>query len=301
MGLMDLRRVRSFVAVAEELHFRRAAERLYVTQPVVSEHVRKLESELGVQLFERTSQFVRLTEAGAAFLVDVRGLLARAAEIEEAARRARDVSLTRLRVGLTPDVLPATLPDALRTLRERHGPGHVQLRVDGCRRLLDDVRDGRADAAIVVLPAPVSGFRVTPIATERAAVVAATARGRPGVPLAWAELAAESLFVLARATSPGFHDSVTARFVAQGLHPRLVDHPAPALEQLLLDVSATGRRAIVPASAGSRLALLGTLLTPVAGGVVAQVAAVSRDEPVAPVLAAFLTALTAAPGLRAAA
>ncbi|WP_170179363.1 LysR family transcriptional regulator [Solirubrobacter pauli] len=295
---MDLRRVRSFVAVAEELHFRRAAERLYVTQPVVSEHVRKLESELGVQLFERTSQFVRLTEAGAAFLVDVRGLLAQAAEIEEAARRARDVSATRLRVGLTPDVLPAALPGALRTLRERHDLGPVQLRVDGCGRLLDDVQHRRADAAIVVLPAPVGGFRVVPVATEHAAVVAATARGRP---VAWAELAAEPLFVLARATSPGFHDSVTASFVAEGLHPRLVDHPAATLEQLLLDVSATGRRAIVPASAGARLAMLGTLLTPVAGGVAAHVAVVSRDEPVAPGLAAFVAALTAATGLRAAA
>ena len=84
---MDLRRVKYFVTVAEELNFRRAANRLYVTQPVVSEQIRKLETGLGVQLLERSPQFVRLTEAGAAFLIDARRLLAHAMEAEEAARR----------------------------------------------------------------------------------------------------------------------------------------------------------------------------------------------------------------------
>src|SRR5919205_1661607 len=81
---MELRHLRYFVAVAEELHFRRAAERLYVAQPAVSEQVRKLESELGVRLFDRTHRSVSLTEAGVALLEEARPVL-RHAGIAQAA------------------------------------------------------------------------------------------------------------------------------------------------------------------------------------------------------------------------
>src|SRR5262249_31753011 len=114
VSAMDLRRVKYFIAVAEELNFRRAADRLYVTQPVVSEHIRKPAAELAVQLLVRTPQYVRLTEAGAAFLVDARRLLAQAEEVEDTARRTRDIAGGRVRVGLTPDLLPPLLVDAVR-------------------------------------------------------------------------------------------------------------------------------------------------------------------------------------------
>src|ERR1700756_5605583 len=103
---MELRHLRYFVAVAEELHFRRAAERLHVAQPAVSEQVRKLEDELGVRLLHRTQRSVSLTDAGAAMLDEARMVLQQADRAVAAARDARESAAVRLRVGYLPDSLP---------------------------------------------------------------------------------------------------------------------------------------------------------------------------------------------------
>src|SRR5258705_10857258 len=96
---MELRHLRYFVAVAEELHFRRAAERLYVAQPAVSEQVRKLEEELGVRLFDRTQRKVSLTVAGSALLEEARRVLRQAELAQLAARNATEGANEQLRIG----------------------------------------------------------------------------------------------------------------------------------------------------------------------------------------------------------
>src|SRR3954453_11033251 len=110
---MELRHLRYFVAVAEELHFRKAAERLHIAQPAVSEQIRKLEQELGVTLFNRSRRSVALTPAGTAFLEEARHVLRHAEGARQAARNAVDRATTRPRIGNLPPSLPVSVPRAL--------------------------------------------------------------------------------------------------------------------------------------------------------------------------------------------
>lgn len=98
---MELRRLRYFVAVAEELHFSRAAERLHIGQPPLSQQIQLLEEELGVRLLERTRRWVKLTEAGRLFLEDARRILALSEQAAENARRAERGEVGELRIGFT--------------------------------------------------------------------------------------------------------------------------------------------------------------------------------------------------------
>src|ERR1700733_8569455 len=114
---MELRHLRYFVAVAEELNFRRAAARLRVAQPAVSSQIRALEEELGARLFERTTRSVLLTPAGRVFLAEARGVIGAASQAEQSARKAHHGIVGTLRLGV---ITPATSPRLASVLRHFH-------------------------------------------------------------------------------------------------------------------------------------------------------------------------------------
>src|SRR5829696_7497266 len=143
---MELRQLKYFVAVAEELHFRRAAERLYVAQPAVSEQIRKLEAELDVRLFDRTNRRVEMTEAGAALLEEGRRVLAQAEAAQLAARNARDRAGARLRIGYVPDALPAIVPHALQMLAGAGARLDISMVSGPAVRMIQHLHDGQLDA-----------------------------------------------------------------------------------------------------------------------------------------------------------
>jgi DNA-binding transcriptional LysR family regulator len=295
---MELRHLRYFVAVAEELHFRRAAERLHVAQPAVSEQIRKLEAELGVLLLHRTQRSVVLTEAGTVLLEDARRILRQTDAAQRATRRARDGILSRLRIGYVPDALPATMPRALRHLRASTPAVQVELEAGSARPLLADLRADRLDAVLVSLPAPVVGLRLDEVGYEVAVVAMASDRlapGAVGVSLTLEELAGEPLLLMAREVNPAFYDAVVGAFRAAELAPTLIESGEPQVEHVLLEVAAGTGVALVPSSVADRIRTPGVTYAALAGEAPGcSVVLVTRDEQPGMPVAALLHAVTSA-------
>jgi DNA-binding transcriptional LysR family regulator len=277
---MELRHLRYFVAVAEELHFRRAAERLHVAQPAVSEQIRKLEAELGVTLLNRTHRHVSLTIAGAALLEEARVVLRQADIAVRVTRTARQEQLARLRIGYIADSLPASIPQALAKFRTAAPGIEVLLEGGPAPRLAKDVRSGTLDLAVVCLPAPVSDLRVASLGTETA-VAALPAADR----LAWyprvspAQIGERPLVLLPRAHNPAFHDGVVAAWRTAGLMPAYLDTAQPDIGHAQLAVAAGAGVALLPASSAERVSVPGVRIVPLEPCFSCEVAIISRREP----------------------
>jgi DNA-binding transcriptional LysR family regulator len=276
---MELRHLRYFVAVAEELHFRRAAERLYVAQPAVSEQVRKLEVELGVRLFDRTHRSVALTAPGAALLEEARRVLHQADVAQRAARNAGRRELGRLRVGYLADALPPAVPKALAYFRTAAPGIEVILESGRPLQLIDDVRQGRLDLAVVSLPAPVTGLRVMPLGEDVGVAALPESHAMSREPeLDPRRIADSALLLLPRVANSAFHDSVIACWREAGLTASPVEMPEPLVEHLLLAVAAGGGIGVLPAAAAARHSLPGVRFVPLSPAPANEVAAVTRDE-----------------------
>jgi DNA-binding transcriptional LysR family regulator len=261
---MELRHLRYFVAVAEELHFRRAAERLHVAQPAVSEQIRKLEAELGVTLLRRNHRNVSLTEAGAAMLLEARRVLHQAEVAERAAKQADRRAAVRLRFGYTLDCLPPAVARALRGFNGSMPGIELALHAGTTPSLVEDVREGRLDVAAVPLPAPTSGLRATPVTREGSvAAVPLMHRFADPAELEIDQLADSTLLMMPRTVNPSFFDGVLAACRSAGFSPSLQESHEPRVESLLMEVALGHGVALLPASASDRYSLAGVRYVPV--------------------------------------
>jgi DNA-binding transcriptional LysR family regulator len=149
---MELRQLRSFVVVAEELHFRRAADRLHLAQPSVSQHIRSLEAELGVRLFERNRRGATLTAAGATLYTEARDLLSRAEAAAALTRAAASGQRGRLRVSLSRSLtggVPGAIVDAYRS---RYPEVELELMLGTTMLHVEQLHAGEIDAGFVRPP-----------------------------------------------------------------------------------------------------------------------------------------------------
>ncbi|MGW7529688.1 LysR family transcriptional regulator [Streptomyces sp. NPDC054783] len=173
MNDLEVRQLRYFVAVAEELHFGRAAERLGMAQPPLSRAIRQLERQLGVRLLERTTRQVRLTPAGEVFLRDARTALD---AVAAAGRRARHAGqpVPRLRLALRADYDAGLLPQILTAYQGEAAATPVELVMSG-KEQAQALRHGRADVTLLYAPFDDRGLDVEVVLTEPGVVVLAAA------------------------------------------------------------------------------------------------------------------------------
>ncbi|MFH9674283.1 LysR family transcriptional regulator [Streptomyces sp. NPDC017405] len=243
--------LRSLLTLAEELHFGRAAARLYLTQPALSQQIRTLERRLGVQLFARTSRRVQLTPLGQALLPLVRNVVGAADELRHAARQPSDDKHGLvLRVGLTDcaAALGATRR-VIATLTTLHPGLEVDFQVLDLVEQATALSVGKVDAAFAYLPVP-DGFCAEPLTTEPRVVCLSATDPLAGLAtLRLADLAGRPMVSLAPGVS-----SVERRFWAMDPRPdgsrvRYSDHHVSRVESLLSAVSFDGAVAFLPAVA----------------------------------------------------
>jgi DNA-binding transcriptional LysR family regulator len=285
---MELRQLRYFVTLAGELHFGRAARRLSITQPPLSQAIRKLEGELGVRLFERTRRRVALTRAGVVFLGEASATLSRATQAVEAAQLADQGATGRLAVGYVAATAYTLLPLLLRDYAHAF-PG-VRLDLQELTRPQQFEALHREDIDVGLLRPPVPDAEFDSETILREQFVLALPAAHPLAALRRVPLArlADQPFVMYPRT-PGFvfHDLVIGWCMRAGFKPRVAQE-ANQTHTVLGLVSAGIGVAFVPTSAGI-FRLAGVAYRPLREKTpVAQTAAVWRRGDSSPALAAFL-------------
>jgi DNA-binding transcriptional LysR family regulator len=268
--MIDLRRLRAFVAVAEEGHVTRAAERLGMRQPPLTRLIQALEAELGATLLQRLPRGVRPTQAGLALLAEARIVLARAEGVADVVRRAARGEQGSLAVGFTSSAgLHPFVPTVLRKFREKAPGVVVSLEEAGSTELVDAILRERLDAAFVRSEVgDAHGVRLEPVLIEPMAVALPSGHRLatdPSAPLCLTALAGEPFVLYRRPSGPGLYDAILAACRQAGFSPTILQE-APRLPATLSLVEAGLGISLIPASM-RRLAGAGVTVRPLAASV----------------------------------
>ncbi len=300
----DLRQWRYFVAVADERHFGRAAERLSMTQPPLSQAIRALEDALGVALFARTKRSVELTAVGAALLPDVRRLIAAADALPPLAQSLARGEAGSLALAFVSTADYGLLPQLLREFGARYPHVRLQLAEATSDVQIEELVAGRIDAGLVIPPVPprhAASLSYLPVLREplvvampaEAAEVAEVADAADAAdaaadaPVRIADIASLPLVIFPRRLAPGFYDIITGCYGAAGVTPR-IGQEAIQMQTIVSLVSAGMGVALVPQSLRN-LRRTGVVYRALADPApVVETGLVWRTDDVSPVLAGFI-------------
>lgn len=263
---MDLRRLRYFVAVAEESSFSRAARRLRIAQPPLSKQVKLLEEELGVLLFERTGRGVRMTEAGETLLGETRRIFAQVEGTVRAVRRVGRGEVGRLTLGFVPSSSNEVLPAVLRAFRERYPKVELFLREMRPDRVVQRLHENQIDVGFLYLPLEDATLNVECVSREP--LVLALPEKHPLAPqerVDLADLADEPFILPARyERMPGLYAQVTGACHQAGFVPNAVQKDVWLMQTIVGLVAGGIGVALVPASVRN-LRRRGVVYKPVLG------------------------------------
>jgi len=247
---LELRQLRYFVTVAEELHFGRAAQRLHMTQPPLSQTIAALEETLGAPLFLRTRRQVELTPAGAALLPEARRLLAQAAGMPELVRRAAAGESGRLALSFVTPADYSVLPPLLRDYSAAFPHVELVLQEATTDVQIDDLLHGRIDAGLLIPPLPDKAQALLDLAIVlKEALVLCAPQGilPPDGPIALGALPRLPLIIFPRKSAPALYDAILSCFHDAGITPA-IGQEAIQMQTIVSLVSAGMGLALVPQS-----------------------------------------------------
>lgn len=245
---MELRHLRYFVAVAEERNFTRAAQRLNIAQPPLSRQIQQLEETLGVQLLERNSRPLKLTETGKFFYSHAAQLLSQTAELESMTRRVGNIERS-LSVGFVGSTLYGMLPKIIRRFRDENTTVELSLHEMSTMDQIRALKDGRIDVGFGRIRHEDANIRRVILREEK--MIVAFPEGHPlsvAKPIiALRDLVNETLIIFPKTPRPSYADQVLAAFQDRALKPRRI-YEVRELQIALGLVAAGEGISIVPSS-----------------------------------------------------
>lgn len=286
---MDMRRLRYFVVVAEEQNFSRAAERLHMAQPPLSDQIKRLEQALGVVLFDRSSRGARLTKAGELLLVEARRLLVQADQTAALVRRAGQGEVGRLTLGFVPSASNSVLPPVLSRFRERYPDVQLYLQEMNPDWLVAGLHEGRIDVSFFYLPFQDRALAHEPVSREPLVVALPASHAMASEDeIDLSDLADQPFVLPARYRMLGLYGQVVSACRDAGFEPEAVQKEVWLMQTIVALVAGGLGVALVPASL-QNLSRAGVVYRPVRDlSPTVEMGVVWRRDERNPVVATFL-------------
>ncbi|MEO0801051.1 MAG: LysR family transcriptional regulator [Cyanobacteria bacterium J06642_2] len=219
---MELRDLRCFVVLCEELHFRRAAERLHLSQPPLTRLIGRLEQELGVSLFTRTTRSVKLTDSGRVLLAEAKELLSHADEVARRVRHGTADASKRLRISYVPLALYTVLPQLLDRCREEFAAIELDVVQRTTNASLDELHRAEVDIGFVYMPVYSPVLETKVVYREAMRLAVPTVHPLADKTAVSLKAFADEIFILhPRAENPAMYDDILGCFQAAGFSPRI--------------------------------------------------------------------------------
>ena len=261
---MELRQLKYFIAVAEELHFGRAAESLHLSQPALTKQIQALEDSLKIQLLKRTKHSCHLTMAGQKFLEKARRILEEIEESIQVTRQVADGQMGRVRIGFTEATLYSLAPNIFKTYREHYPQVNLILTSSGTEANVEALRTYRIDVGFVYLPIREPSLSVYPLYEEAyVAALPSSHRLARQKEISLQSLANQPLIFYPRSLAPVLYAYFIQCCEQAGFLPNIVQEAEPSQTSLGLASAGVGITFVL--SAMQNLSVKGIVYRPLVG------------------------------------